>query len=928
MKLEKFLPTLQGPSDANRPIRLRLTHADGVADDLLLVKQVSGVETMFGGLQYQLRCVSTRFDLEMKQFIAMPVELQFVTDSGGLRLVCGIVEQAIAGEADGGLATYQLTVRDALAIMEKDCGSRVFHGKNEAEITEIVLTEWRHDNPVLARAFDFDLTHVKQNYPRREFTRQYNESSAAFLRRLWKRRGLAWFVRPGRATERGSDATPAHTLVLFDDPYALLRNAAGTVRFRRDDGTQARDSITAWQGVRTLTAGNVTRRSWDYKTANLAGADIPGMAQQGTLGDQFAGAIDDYLIDSPHAGDNADDYKRLSTLRMLHHEYVSQCYQGDSGVRAMCVGESLGMTGHPDIDSHPVAEREFVITELRVEAENNLPKTLGEHAQRLFALNGWDSGALVQADAERGARYANQFTCVRRGVPIVPLFDPRVDVPRAEPFDAVVIGPVGEEIHCDNQGRVLVRIPGCRTEERDGSLNCKDGITPQDSAWLRISTALAGEGFGAQFLPHKGNLVRVSHQNGDPDRPIITGAVHGGTTPSPRFSHVSVLPGDRYLSGVVSKEVHGRRHNQLRIDNTPGEISVQLASDHGASQLNLGYLTDPRENGRATPRGDGFELSTLDSGSIRTAKSLLISAWKRLDGGGKQLSSQDHLALMQDCLDLFKTLGQYAAEHQGLAPDPAPQAALKDDVSAAAGGGNTDPQGQGGKPTISLTAPAGIALSTPKTIVSYAGANIDMGARFNMQWTCGQDVNVNAGKGICLFAHKNGIAQIAHYGRFLMQSQHDDMQIDSGKDLKITAAGSVTIMAEQLHLIAKDGSHITIGGGVVLGTDTNIQHHAANVTFSGPATKHTEMPYFSAEGKDPAHWIALHYLDPQTAQGLAGAPYAIHFDGGPTVTGKLDENGKAKHQNVMNLPVEKVVYLPRTPQKEQDAGPLHELDAA
>ncbi len=189
--LSSGLAALAGLSGANRPIRLRLWGKGGARDDLLLVKQVSGVETICGGIEYRLLCVAATAGLALKQFIAMPAELQFVTDRGALRAVCGIVDGAVEGEADGGLATYQLIVRDALAVMDKGGNSRVFRNKSEIEITEIILGEWRRDNQVLGRAFDFATWRLKKHYPQREFTLQYNESDAAFLRRLWRRRGLA-----------------------------------------------------------------------------------------------------------------------------------------------------------------------------------------------------------------------------------------------------------------------------------------------------------------------------------------------------------------------------------------------------------------------------------------------------------------------------------------------------------------------------------------------------------------------------------------------------------------------------------------------------------------------------------------------------------------------------------------------------------------
>lgn len=118
MKLKDLIGAWSGLTEANRPIRLRLAQENRVVDDVLLVKRVMGSEALCGGLEYRLLCVSTRADLPLKDFIALPVELQFVTDRGSMRSVCGIVAQAAAGQSDGGLATYELVLRDALALME------------------------------------------------------------------------------------------------------------------------------------------------------------------------------------------------------------------------------------------------------------------------------------------------------------------------------------------------------------------------------------------------------------------------------------------------------------------------------------------------------------------------------------------------------------------------------------------------------------------------------------------------------------------------------------------------------------------------------------------------------------------------------------------------------------------------------------------
>lgn len=128
MSLHESLAALGSLSDANRPIRLRLPPRQEALGDALLVKRVTGTESLCGGLEYRLFCVSTRAGLPIKEFIALPVELQFVTDQGALRKVCGFIDSAASGPCDGGLSTYQLVVRDALTIMEKRTGTRVFPG--------------------------------------------------------------------------------------------------------------------------------------------------------------------------------------------------------------------------------------------------------------------------------------------------------------------------------------------------------------------------------------------------------------------------------------------------------------------------------------------------------------------------------------------------------------------------------------------------------------------------------------------------------------------------------------------------------------------------------------------------------------------------------------------------------------------------------
>jgi type VI secretion system secreted protein VgrG len=857
-------------TDATRAIRFRMAFTKPLFEDLLQVQHVSGVETMCGGIEYSLLCVSTEAGLELKQFIAVPAEIQFVTDGGKLRQVCGIIVAAMEGQSDGGLATYRLVLRDALSMLDQTSNTRVFRDENEVGITHILMREFCHANPVAGQAFECRLQGLP-DYPQRSFTMQYNESTGAFLRRLWKRRGISWFIRPGAAFPspvQNNDTTPIHTLVLFHHTSMLDENAAGAIRFHRDSATESRDTITAWHGIRTLTPGISHRESWEYKFGNNRVAEEFGINDQGELGKQCAATLDDYLFEAPHTPHDDADYAKLGLARMQRHEYESKCFEGEGSDRNMRVGEWNSIIGHPELDTHTPEERKFVITSLQVEADNNLPKELDDKVRKLFQLNRWrttDAG-LEQASSERGTRYSNRFTCVRLGIQIVPKYDPRVDMPRTDMQYVTVVGPAKQEIHCDDSGRVKVRFPGCRPADHAHASGAGASDSDNDSAWVQVASPWAGLRYGSISLPRVGDQVLCVFVGGDPDKPLIIGRAHGGRRPPPAFSRVSQLPGDRYLSGIVSKEGNhpatgqsSGRYNQLCMDDTPGEISAQLASAHGQSQLHLGYLTHPRSNSYARARGEGFELATNHSGAIRSAKSLLLSAWGRLDACGTQMDNAEHLALMQDCLDLFKTLGQYAASHQGVAVDEAPQTALKADLA----------EGASVKPTLSMTAPAGLALTTPAAIVSYAGKNIDSVAQQHLQMTSGERMNLHSGKALSLFAQSDGITQIAHKGKFLMQSQHDDMQFNAAQDLKATAGRRVVVMAEEeITFIVSGGAYLKLKGGTAeIGGPGALTIKTDGHHWNGPASGKTELPTF-AEGDFSRIPRLLRPTDGQPVEGM------------------------------------------------------------
>ena len=892
MGLRERTEAFFGVCGTQRPIRLRLGQESPTLDGALLVKRVTGTESLCGVLEYRLLCVSTDARLALKQFIALPAELQFVTDRGELHAVCGIVADVAAGQADGGLATYQLVLRDALSLLADRSNTRVFRNLDEVEITARILDEWRRKAPLLARAFAVDWTGVSRKYPAREFTMQHNESDADFLRRLWKRRGIAWFIRPGQPA--GAD-TPVHALVLFDRPQALARNSAGTVRFHRDDATEATDTITAWGAVRTLKPGHATRHSWDYLRAWPMETSAPSRMHQGAEGNAFAATLDDYLLDVPHAGVDNDDYRALGDLRMERHEYEAKSFHGEGGVRTLRVGEWFTLSGHGEIDTHAAEERHFVVTHLEVEAENNLRKTVDDQVKRLFAANRWEegpSGSVLQgAGAERGVRYANRFRCVRRGIPIVPAFDPRTDLPRPRLQSAIVVGPKGEEVHCDEFGRVKVRFPGARAEDHEHAQGAGASGSDRDSAWVRVASNWAGIQRGMITLPRVGDEVMIDFLGGDPDKPIIVAQVHGGRSRPHAFSGVGGLPGNRYQSGIKSREVGGSRYNQLRLDDTPGQISAQLASEHGHSALNLGWLSHPRRDGKGEARGEGAELRSDHAVAVRGAQGVLISAAASPGAGGAQLDRDELLTLVDALHGVQRQLADLAATHHGDDADSRELRQLLACLTHWEAGSNTagEAAGDGSQPVVALSAPAGATMTSQQNIAIGAQTHVDVVSIGNTQLSVGKKLLAQASESISLFAHRLGIKLIAASGKAEIQTHGGDIELTSAQRILLSASDEIVLQAPRIRFVAQ-GAQVDIGGGAIAQQSSG-DHTIKSAKFShlrpGNGSPADVTPPASAAAHDQQ--AVLRWLG--TDEPMPNQRYRITTEDGRVFEGRTDAGG-------------------------------------
>jgi type VI secretion system secreted protein VgrG len=900
----RLLRQEQSWSTTNRQLRLR--PAEGRLSkvlDVLLPQRIVGSESICGGIDYRIACLAGTPTLPLKDMIAQSIEIQILTDRGQVRSVCGIVTEARAGDFDGGVAAYHLVVRDALAIMEKRTNSRVFRYRNEIEIVQTLCNEWRHSSTVLSNAFEieFDPLLDMAKYPPREQTIQYNESDAAFIRRLLKRRGIAWCIRPGRsrtsASNPGGDQTPKHTLVLFSEtPNSLRQNAAGTVRYHREDATDGRDVITSWSAVRRLQPGRTTRYSWDYKNPGASQwmtASVRGGVDQGSYGNELAATLDDYLVDIPHVGADIEDHQRLGQLRMSRHEYESKCFQGEGCVRDFCAGEYFTLADHPEIGTHPESEREFVLTELELEATNNLPKDLAERADHLLADHRRDTGS-----ANHPGLVQVRFTAVRRGVPIVPAFDPRLDLPHPQLQSALVVGPEGEEVHCDSLGRVKIRFPGMRAADQVRAQGVGASAGPGDSAWVRVASNWAGNGpsalqqAGTLGLPRVGSEVLVSFLGGDPDRPIITGQVFNQNAAPPAFSGTGSLPSNRYVSGTRTREIQGRRGNQLRFDDTRRQISAQLASDHGASELNLGWLAQPRADGKAEPRGEGAELRSDEAVAIRGGKGLLLTAEASPNAEGPQLGRAGLVGLADLLQGVVNEVGRLAEHHAG---DEATGrlADLADKLRHWHDGTNVAPGSKnGGAPIVAVTAPTGIVLASPDSVVLGSEKKVTVASAGDAELTAGRNIFVRTARGLSMFAHTLGMKLVAGRGNVSVQAHQGNIEIKASGRISLIAAEGIDLQAPEVKVVTQ-------------GAQTDWGHDSITHQCAGKhVVKATQAVRVGPGGGTPAalnlpstkirtdEYLVLR--NKHTREPLPHQRYIVHLEDGRTIEGVTDEMGRTE----------------------------------
>jgi len=418
-----------------------------------------------------------------------------------------------------------VTLRPQLAYLAHRSNQRIFQHLTVQQIIGQVLEE----HGIQANAYQFQLGSL---YPEREYCVQYDESDLHFVQRLCEEEGIHYHFQ---------HSDQGHVLVFGDDqtPFPKLAPTA----YQQDSGLVADQPVIKRFGVRVETrSSRVTRRDYDFEK--------PKLLMEAEAKSEFAPDLEDY--DYPGRFVERERGKHLSQRALERHRHDFELAQGDSDQALLVSGHFLAFTDHPRQSWNDL----WLLTEIHHEGKQPqvLEESVTEHSE-------------TDSDFIQG--YRNRFTATPWTVPFrPPLNHPKPRILGSQ--SAVVTGPAGEEIHCDEYGRIKVQFFWDRHGQADDKTSC----------WLRVSSSWAGDRYGAIAIPRVGMEVLISFLEGDPDQPLVTGCLHHAAHEVPYD-----LPANKTRSVFKTlSSPGGGGYNEVRIEDKKGEEQIYVHAERNCDE--------------------------------------------------------------------------------------------------------------------------------------------------------------------------------------------------------------------------------------------------------------------------------------------------------------------------------------------------------
>ncbi|MCH9270584.1 type VI secretion system Vgr family protein [Pantoea ananatis] len=729
---------------SNSPIRFSHNHhqlsVKGCEAELDVLA-FEGDEALSTPFSYRIEFTSADHAIskEMMLMKAASLTLQAPVDQGygirmqqAVRVIQGVVSGFERLSTSRDETRYALTLRPRLALLDRSHQNAIYQDMSVPQIVEKILRE-RHN----MRGQDF-LFSLSKEYPRREQVMQYGEDDLHFITRLLGEVGI-WF-RFTTDTRLNIDVVE-----FYDDRQGYEKGLTLPSVPPSGQHSQGEEAVWGMECHHSVVQKQVSTRDYNYRQATEdmnARVDVT-RGDTTTYGDAYHFA-DNYLTRGSAHDRNPAPESGAFYARIRHERYLN----GQTRVRAV--------TGCPTLSPGRVVKVTGGYEVAEVFAQGVVITAMHSHARRDEGFGVHFEGIPDGADV-----------CFRPAPGSRPVM--------AGTLPARVTSTTGNDTygHIDKDGRYRVNM----LFDRD---NWETGF---ESLWVRQSRPYAGDTYGLHLPLLAGTEVAIGFEDGNPDRPYISGVLHD----SAHGDHVTIR---NYKRNVLRTPAN----NKIRLDDSRGREHIKVSTEYGGkSQLNLGHLVDSEKQ----KRGEGFELRTDSWGAIRAQKGLFITADGQASGQGQVLEMAPTISLLKGALNQIIEWGSITSAHHNFSPDAD---SLREFVNGAE---NLK------EAALLIAAPKGIAAVTPESTLMHSGKGLYLQSLGEVNIATAQRHSVNASKAISMLAQQEGVRLVSAKGPMTFESHADTLALTSLKD--------VTVQSTQGHLqlTAKNGITLSCGGAYI-----------------------------------------------------------------------------------------------------------------
>ncbi|WP_018927451.1 type VI secretion system tip protein VgrG [Pseudomonas umsongensis] len=492
-----------------------LTVEDYVGD--LQVLSFTGTEGISQPYRFDLELVSENPDLDLEKLLHKQAFLAFDPKGSGIH---GQIYRVAQGDAGKRLTRYKISLVPHLQYLHHRTNQRIYQQMSAPKIIALILEE----HGIKGNAYKFQLS---QPCPDRDYCVQYDETDLHFVQRLCEEEGIHYHFQ---------HSEKAHLLVFGDDQTVFPKLGQPTA-YVQGSGMVADEPVIKGFKLRLETrTGRVTRRDYDFEKPNLRleAAYKPD-------GESTEPDLEDY--DYPGRFLDRARGKFLSQRALERHRADYQQAEGRGDQTTLVSGHFLEISDHPRTEWNDL----WLLTE--VVHEGKQPQVLEEAVTSDTTDN--------KDDFHQG--YRNRFLATPWNV----FYRPALEHPKPRVLGsqtAMVTGPKGEEIHCDQYGRIKVQFHWDREGLADDKTSC----------WMRVSSSWAGDRYGAIAIPRIGMEVLVTFLEGDPDQPLVTGCLYHKENQVPYD-----LPANKTRSVFKTlSSPGGGGYNELRIEDKKGAEQI------------------------------------------------------------------------------------------------------------------------------------------------------------------------------------------------------------------------------------------------------------------------------------------------------------------------------------------------------------------